>query len=233
MSGQINNKKMAKFKFYQLFSIALSPLICGCGVQARLNADIYCWGDSLTAGNQDGTGITYPLLLAQQSQLSVANEGISGETSNRIRQRMLSTLEIPNSTTIIWAGRNDNYDQDQILSNIKQMVLAIPPPNNFLILSIPNTAGEPLGSSGYNMIISINQALQKTYPDNYLDIRELLVEQYDPTNPQDVSDHLNDIPPSSLRFDVTHPNAKGYTYIEEQVFSFLQSKGFLLRVLPN
>jgi lysophospholipase L1-like esterase len=94
----------------------------------------------------------------------------------------------------------------------------LPEPKHFLVLSILNACYEGnIESTAYSQIIALNQALQAAYPNNYLDIRSLLVAQYDPSSPEDVFDHSIDVPPTSLRFDNLHLNAAGYTFVAGQI----------------
>lgn len=51
-------------------------------------SQLIAWGDSLTAGNEDGTGITYPNQLQSITGLPVTNLGIGGQTSSQIAVRM-------------------------------------------------------------------------------------------------------------------------------------------------
>jgi hypothetical protein len=237
------------------------------------------WGDSLTAGNEDGSGITYPNVLSPLlSNRQVLNFGVGGQTSTQIAVReggvtttativggsipgsggvtvtfptgyepvtsngpsggtpgtisgVHGTVTLSGATytftrtttgsvvtvasapfvvdvpyngwfTIIWAGRNNYNNQTQILSDIAGMVAALPNPKRLLILSDLNgdyPTGEYSGGTGYNQIISINTALATAYPSNYLDIRTLLVAQYNSGNAVDVIDHTNDVPPYTYR----------------------------------
>lgn len=50
------------------------------------NADLLCWGDSLTAG-AGGNGTTYPDVCASELGLSVLNCGVGGENCNTISAR--------------------------------------------------------------------------------------------------------------------------------------------------
>jgi hypothetical protein len=58
---------------------------------------VYTWGDSLTQGNQDGSGTTYATVLHTLSGLPVTNEGIFGQTSLQIAVRMGA---IPTTVTV-------------------------------------------------------------------------------------------------------------------------------------
>lgn len=50
--------------------------------------EMMAWGDSLTAGNEDGSGITYPNQLQLLTGVPVFNLGIGGQTSSQIAVRM-------------------------------------------------------------------------------------------------------------------------------------------------
>jgi hypothetical protein len=103
--------------------------------------------------------------------------------------------------TIIWAGRNNYSNPAQVESDIANMVASLPSPKRFLVLSVinGNYTNEYVGQSNYNEIASLNAALASTYPQNFLDIRSLLVAQYDPSNPIDVIDQGHDVVPFSER----------------------------------
>ena len=180
---------------------------------SSFGVEIAAWGDSLTLGNQDGTGTTYPGVLAQLTARSVYNGGVSGQSSTQIATRMLADTSRYGDLTIIWAGRNNYWSQEVVLADIASMVYQLPSPRHFLVLSVLNASYEGIGTTGYNEVIALNQALQAAYPNNYLEIRSLLVAQYDPTSGQDISDHAMDVPPTSLRFDNLHLNAAGYTFV--------------------
>lgn len=185
---------------------------------SSFGGEIAAWGDSLTYGNQDGTGTTYPSVLAQLTTRSVYNGGVSGESSTQIAARMLDDTSRYGDLTIIWAGRNNSEDESAVLGDIASMVAVLPEPKHFLVLSILNACYEGnIESTAYSQIIALNQALQAAYPNNYLDIRSLLVAQYDPSSPEDVFDHSIDVPPTSLRFDNLHLNAAGYTFVAGQI----------------
>jgi lysophospholipase L1-like esterase len=66
---------------------------------------VVCFGDSLTQGNQDGTGNTYPKYLGTLIGSSVYNAGVGGEDSLQIASRqggialMVEPFTIPAATT--------------------------------------------------------------------------------------------------------------------------------------
>ena len=162
---------------------------------------IWAWGDSQTLGGADGSTISYPSSLSSDLGVTVNNEGVGGNTSTQIAQRMLAT---PASFTAanchaIWSGSNNPTEVNQILSDIASMVNVLDVPKCFLVLGDVNQVVSPIGTSIYDSIIATNTDLASQYGNNYLNIRELLVQDYNPALPLDVADHANDIPPSSLR----------------------------------
>ena len=220
---------MRKFNSSAVGYVILLAAIAGCGVAPfhtstpseqqepvaslsdiskvpRQRGPVACWGDSLTQGNQDLTGVSYPSVLPQLLGVPVYNGGVDGQTSAQIAARMLAATNMYGDTDVFWAGRNDYkqpYDpESQILSNIASMVNALTSsPKKYLVLSVPNSDGiwELKGTQAYNRIMALNGALAAAYPHHYLDIRSYLVSQYDPTQPLDVFDHENDVWPASLR----------------------------------
>lgn len=206
-----------------------SSLITGCSLISLTKTPIDCWGDSLTRGNQDGSGVRYPSVLAHLSYLDVYNAGVGGQTSTQIAAREESSPDKFGDIAVIWAGENNNGDRSQVESDIAAMVATLMPPKKFLVLSILNSdypeqwKGEP----AYLAILQLNADLAATYKENYFDIRSWLVSQYDPNSAADVADFAHDVPPASLRFDHLHLNARGYTGVAGQVYQKLLSLGYL------
>jgi lysophospholipase L1-like esterase len=188
--------------------------------------NITTWGDSLTAGT-GAVPITnaYPAVLALQSQYTVSNGGVGGETSTQIKVRMLAATNTHVNPTIIWAGRNNYTDTNAVLSDIASMVSALAlkgNTNRFLVLSILNGDYVPYdarGGVGYQFITNINAILGQTYGSNYVDVRSYLVSQYNPAIPADVINYAQDIPPSSLRSDNIHLNNAGYAAVANYILT--------------
>lgn len=162
-------------------------------------ASVAAWGDSLTAGNEDGTGTTYPGVLAGLTGKSVLNGGVGGDTSTQIATRMLADSPRWPFFTIVWSGRNNYAAQSQILTDVASMVAVLPTPERVLVLSILNGETGGIGSLQYTQIINDNLALSGAYPNNYLDVRAFLVSKFNAGNALDVFDHMQDVPPSTLR----------------------------------
>jgi lysophospholipase L1-like esterase len=163
-------------------------------------ASMYAWGDSLTAGNEDGSGVTYPnaLTALYSPTRTVVNEGVGGETSSQILTRFQALPASWNFPTLIWVGRNDSGSPATVIANVATMVSDLTT-QEYVILSVLNGEGEGTGSAAYNNIATINASLASTYGSRYLDVRSTLVAAYNPANGADVIDHTNDIPPFSLR----------------------------------
>ena len=176
---------------------------------------IAAWGDSLTYG-YGGGGTTFPAELSSLSGYTVYNGGVSGNTSSQILTRFNADTTKHAWPTIIWAGYNNYNDPAQVKADIAAMVAALGH-SNYLVLSVLNGSSEPSGSSGYNTIIQLNNDLAATYGSHYLDVRSYLVSLYDPGNAQDVIDHGNDVPPSSLRYDTVHLTGAGYTDVAQKI----------------
>jgi hypothetical protein len=155
------------------------------------------------------------------------NMGAGGETSTQIRARMLAEPIHFGRTAVIWAGRNNYGARATVLSDIAAMVAALGH-GRFLVLSVPNGdyASEYAGQTGYGQIIDLNDTLAATWPDNYLDIRRILVDAYDPGQPQDVIDHGRDIVPASKRADAIHLNATGNAVVKTAVHAALAARGW-------
>jgi lysophospholipase L1-like esterase len=126
---------------------------------------------------------------------------------------------------IFWMGGNNFYEPDAVKSDIAKAV-AFLTTNKFVVLGFLNAGSEPVGTQSYDQITQLNAELAAIYPDHFLDIRKVLVDHYDPRLAQDVRDHDNDVPPSSLRNDDQHPNDAGYAIVAERVAAFLEGAGW-------
>jgi hypothetical protein len=161
---------------------------------------VWAWGDSLTLGYGDLTQNTYPLYLATQIGVSVNNEGIGGATSTQIAQAMLSTPAsfTAGNCSVIWSGANNHNAVSTVLADITSMVDALASPACFLVMGDINDEMSPKGSLDYNSVLSTNQSLAAQYPAHYLNIRQLLVQAYNPALALDQQSFAEDIPAYSL-----------------------------------
>jgi hypothetical protein len=146
------------------------------------------------------------------------NGGVSGETSEQIAARMLEATDKFTYGVIIEAGRNNYTPLAQVISDIAKMVAALGH-TNYMVLSVFNGSGEGTGTAAYDSIIALNDTLAAIYGSNFIDARTYLVSQYNPGIAQDVTDHANDVPPTSLRQDFLHPNKFGAWLIAQYIYS--------------
>lgn len=191
---------------------------------------LMCWGDSLTAGTG---GTPWPTDLATlYSNYFVYNGGIGGDTSSQILTRFNDDpAAMRDQPCIIWAGRNDviSPGPTTVKANIATMVAALQAAGNrnrYLILSVPNKDTEFSGSADYTTVVGLNSDLASIYGANYLDIRSYLVGLYDQNNATDVTNHSQDIPPSTLRFDTVHFNTAGYQKIADKIAAVTGALGW-------
>jgi hypothetical protein len=136
-----------------------------------------------------------------------------------------AALAAQSAINIFWSGRYNYSQMSQVLADVAAMV-GYQTSGKFVVLSVLNGAGEGRGTSAYNQITALNSALQKAYPNNYLDVRAALVAAYDPANAQDVQDQTNDIPPASLRAGSLNPNNAGYAVVAAQLQKKVMQEGW-------
>ncbi|QPF87052.1 SGNH/GDSL hydrolase family protein [Bradyrhizobium genosp. L] len=169
---------------------------------------IFCWGDSLTAGTEDGTNITYPNVLSTlyaPARLT-ENMGVGGQTSTQIAARFLAAPFTWNYNSVLWLGRNNSSQGATVQADIASMVAKLGLSRS-LVLSVLNGEGEGTGTGVLTNILALNSALSSTYNSRYADVRSMLataVNPLDPTNAVDVIDRANNIPIFTYRaVDVT------------------------------
>ncbi|OUJ71091.1 Ig-like domain-containing protein [Hymenobacter crusticola] len=178
--------------------------------------NIAAWGDSFT----DAQYGYYPQTLSQLSGYSVANLGIGGQTSVQIKNRMLADPAKHSWPTIIWAGRNDSDQGEQVKASIAAMVAALPH-KEYIVVSVYNGSGESPGTYGYEHVMSLNADLASIYGSHFMNIRPYTVSMYDPSIASDVTDYNNDTPPGSLRSDFLHPNKPGCSIIANYIYAHI------------
>jgi lysophospholipase L1-like esterase len=180
-----------------------------------------CWGDSLTAGT-GATGISgrYPeALRAMRWPVSGMHMGgVGGETSTQIKARMVADTLRADWTTVIWAGRNNYADLATVLADVAEMVGHLTH-RRFLVMSVINKANldENAGTVGYGQIMALNAALAAAYPNNYMDIRSMIVA---------ASAGINDSPNTTWTADGLHLNNTGYAFVADQVGKYLSDAGW-------
>ena len=122
-------------------------------------------------------------------------------------------------------GGNNFFEPEGVKSDMAKAVGFLFT-GKFIVLGLLNAGSEPRGSASHAQITRLNTDLARAYPDNFLDIRAILVASYDPSSRQDIADHANDVPPASLRNDDQHPNEAGYAIVAQQVAGIIRAKGW-------
>jgi hypothetical protein len=154
--------------------------------------------------------------------LTRANDG--SHTFSRTTAGAITLVEsqvnfVPDSpneydTAIIWAGQNNLGQNATILADVRAMVTNLKAfRKRFLILAVGGANAGSKESAGYTSLMALNNALRDEYPANYIDMRAILIRNYNPNNAQDVTDFTNDIIPSSLRIDAVHLSEAAYTAV--------------------
>lgn len=146
--------------------------------------------------------------------------GVGGESSTQIKTRFLADTAKYGLYSIIWSGRNNSFAPTTVKADIAAMVAALTT-TKYVVLEIENGSAEPVGSPAYVTMMALNADLASIYGTHYLDVRTHLVSLYNPALPQDVIDHDNDVPPTSLRVDGVHLNTAGYTAVANYVNTYL------------
>jgi lysophospholipase L1-like esterase len=187
---------------------------------AALSRNIACWGDSLT-------GLYFSNLQRVYPDRVVFNGGVSGETSMAIRARAVADTEHRDWISVYWYGHN-NFTKDAVPGDIAASIAALAPNNNaFIVMSLLNWADDgERGTASYADIMHCNSVLAAQYPNNFIDIHAYLVSLFQPNNPQDVQDHLNDLVPTSLRFDRIHLNDAGCNAVAAKLQEFITARGW-------
>lgn len=126
-------------------------------------------------------------------------------------------------TVIIWIGTNDFLKDEETLNNIGKITSSIHS-GKFLVLSVINKSTETRGTATYNTIQNINKRLAEKYKDKFVDIRSILIKNYNPSLQNDTSDFNNDIPPNSLRLDDIHLNEKGNALVAKIIKDKLEEE---------
>ncbi len=128
--------------------------------------------------------------------------------------------------SVIWAGRNDvNLNHTaQTIENIAHMT-GRADRGRFIVLSILNGAGEGRGTAKYETVVRLNRELAARFPDNFIDVRGMLV-AHAGHSAADQQDRGADVVPTSLRVDNQHLNAEGYGIVAQQVALFIGQRGW-------
>lgn len=145
------------------------------------------------------------------------------------------------SIYLLWLGRNNSTQPDEIMRDAKAIVARMEKGNNrFVILPEFPASYEPRGTKGADEISLINSLYKKAFPDNYceidgVDLLQNFMNHHNPHSKQDLSDINAGVTPSSLRADELHPSITkkdgalfaGTEVNAEFVAKFLKLKGWV------
>lgn len=165
---------------------------------------ISTWGDSLTVYGSE-------LGAALPTRRTFGGSGYAGKDTDYILNQMeLSSNAKYRSgyTQVHWEGIHEIAFPDHLFDNIITMTnlqqsAGIVVPNRNIFMSVitndlPDGSQWP-GGADYERVAEINKRYQALYPYNFLDIRKILVNSGDLTNPVDVICKSHDATPYTLR----------------------------------
>lgn len=130
----------------------------------------------------------------------------------------------------LWLGRNNYGQPTQIKADVAACVAFLKPlVRRFIIMGVLNGdyASEYSGQSAWTTITTLNADLAALYPNNFIDIRSILVAQGAPGGAYpDATFYARDVPPAALRSDNIHLTTAGYTIVAQAVKDFITAKGW-------
>ncbi|WP_270333115.1 fibronectin type III domain-containing protein [Ligilactobacillus acidipiscis] len=140
---------------------------------------------------------------------------------------------------IIEFGRNDiNYTGDYAVDDVKTNYMAcvnflkktVENPS-FIVFSVPAKSTDIKGTDVYKKTKEINDWLAETYPNNFFNARQYLIDHglkeagIKPTD-ADLSAIAGDaVPPSLVAYDMLHPNATAKNILGEALYRFMAQSG--------
>lgn len=145
---------------------------------------------------------------------------------------------------IIQFGRNDinytgHYAVDDIKQNIKACVdylkEAVDNPI-FVVWSVPAKSTDIKGTDVYNKTKEVNDWIAQTYPDNFFNARQYLIDhglteaEITPTDADKAAIAGDAVPPSLVASDTLHPNAKAKEVEGKALYRFMSQKGMFQEI---
>lgn len=215
-----------------IYLLNLATLVSNAGV--TLSNEVTAWGDSLTQG---GGGLGAPADWQEQwpewiqatwfTGSTINNEGIGGETTQEIEDRLaLASAAVKQHISLLAGGTNDaagsSYSFNTTLTNFGDMVadLADETPTNtvFGIMGGSHGSSPSIGNVQGGDRYMVRQGLIDTYAPAYVDFMQAIysgIPEADWSASDDVISHENGIPViarSNSGSDATHPNDEYGTY---------------------
>ncbi|MGY4536710.1 lysophospholipase L1-like esterase [Mucilaginibacter sp. UYNi724] len=206
-----------KTKICLLFVMMLVAVSCAKNDGLADGKAIVAWGDSLTFGVKGGE--SYPKELQRLTGIRIINKGVSGAKSNTIAAEMVKSSDLYQYPIIIWVGRNNFRYPEQVKADIALMISKLKH-QHYLVLSIlnKNTPDELKGGKSYAILAGLNNYLDETYGNHFVDVRSYLIGSYNTGSSSDLMSYDADVAPASLRIDDLHLNAKGYDLVAQKVY---------------
>jgi lysophospholipase L1-like esterase len=211
-------------------------------LSVRNPARISVWGDSQIVG-ATGTSAATRLcsVLARKftPTRGVTNNGIGGESPTEVSNRVLAIPEHQRQWVhVFWfgaaqdstTGAGDGNDPQTYIDAVDAAMAHIPHGRKVMLTvtnaGAPNTSHlkDPEGSR-YQARVQTTAHIIATYPDNYLDIHQILLDAND-GSAGDLEDLAQEIVPRSLRNDGIHNTDAAQELIAEAIFQFIAAKGW-------
>lgn len=193
------------------------------------------FGDSL----MDGTGATgnigFLSLLSGSTGLSPIELGNGGETMFQISARVVSTISSYSAATDVflleggWNNRANDASYDiQAVADAVSAFRSLNPSVRFLVMGVPTSSDSSdfIGGANRARIDAMNSSRASVYTDRFVDVNTWLVDHYNSSIAQDVTDHSNGIVPSSLRSDLIHWNDAGHSLVRAALLAKMQAFGW-------
>lgn len=205
-------------KYYLVLCILFATLIAACSENAKYtavpkDATVLILGDSLSYGTGAKDGEDYPTLLAKTTGWQIVNKGVPGDTSAAGLERLPDLLtKYQPQLLIVELGGNDflhQLPQNQTEANLKAILLLAKAQNvKTILVAIPefNALRAAVGNLADHPMY---EAIAK--------------ETATPLIADVFSKVLSD---RSLKADQIHPNATGYSKVNEKIYKALQKLGF-------
>ena len=202
-----------------LIFTAIFPIITACSKKPKFSkipsgSKVIALGDSLTFGYGATPETAYPTVLASKTGWQVINEGVNGDTSESVLNRLDKILEQSPSLILLGIGGNDVLQRvtpATTKANISQIIDKIKSANISLVL-----IAEPYFS---------NSALFGSASDNPI-YQEVAKEKDIPLFAKGDGGWSDILSDTTLKSDQIHANAQGYAKFTENLVKFLNEQGF-------
>ncbi len=200
-------KKVITFLLALLISSCNNPSV---NLEKLSNdAVILAFGDSLTYGTGATDGQAYPSILEKLTSREVVNEGIPGEITRDGTKRLPELLnKIHPELLILIHGGNDmikKIPKQEISANLAKMITEAKQRDiSVILIGVP----EP------KLLISSSS-----------DIYQNLAAQFQIPADLDTLPEILSTP--SLKSDLIHPNAEGYSFLAKKIHELLKQSGAL------